>query len=475
MRLVAWRQVAQIMADSSTSVHPIGSVRSIGIEKTARWFCDVFRGTADALAAESVITLDELLPHKGRGDGRTVFLPNGEPCPPNVRAWREPGFKVVERQSDGTYIVAITVGKVVQAERRKAQQVSESAAAYERQQQHINEELAKRGAELRNWQLQHTYGPWHETWEGTKAQLQAEGLGMGLNFPGEPEAPEAVSCKCPLGFVVQIKMNRDGAKAVAGIFVAESCYTESTKRDEYPEGEEPTQFAPGVIREAWWRWARERDTYVGSASALVDAGLVPSVSLFPGQSGVAKTRVVYAADWTRWRSGRGPWHATITKKGKTRFAIALPVDELEASRRGEIVKATGGHGGEQWALAEERRKLRVLAQAMDMTVEDFRAEQAKKAEDHINWLWRTVFCHTEGAIRFDIPEDSELSDDLAEAFQTIRDVVASADVIADERIAREAQHRLRLGAARNDNGLQSLLKDAKHLRLVHPASDTEEG
>ena len=80
-----------------------------------------------------------------------------------------------------------------------------------------------------------------------------------------------------------------------------------------------------------------------------------------------------------------------------------------------------------------------------------------------------------GALSFDLSEDSELWTDLAEAFQTIRDAVRQADILRDKKKVAAAQTRLKLVAARNDEGLQSLLRDAKGLRLVHSAPDDEQG
>jgi hypothetical protein len=456
------------MADSIVTD---SGARMPGVKTSTRWFCDVFTGSTSALIEAGIITADNLVPQKGRLDGRTAFLPNGKPCPANYRAWREPGYKLVQREEDGIYCVEVTIAKDAQTARRKLERAAERAADHEREQQRINEELAKRGPELRSWKLNHRFLGWHERWEGTKAQLQAEGLGIGLSFPGEDGAPEQVKCKCPLGFDVTIKAHWQAAEAAAGIYVAESPYTERTERSEHPEGEQPTVVAPGVMREAWRWWSPTKDTYVGAASALVDAGIVPAMSLFPGQPGLARTRVTYYAGWSHRRTSRDGWSATIAKRGKTKFEVRLPVSEDEARRREELVDADGKQNkGEQWGLAEERQKLRALASARGRTVAEFRAARAKETDVQLDFIWNWVFTKPDGTLRFDIREDSELWDDLADAFQTIREVVESADVVVDEQLEGKLQSRLQITAARNDKGLQSLLQKATHLQLVQHSS-----
>lgn len=436
------------------------------VTKTSSRARDVFTGTAEALIAAGLITPGELKPQKGRPDGCTAFLAGGEPCPPSRRAWREPGYRAIRVLDDGTYRLEVTVSKEVQAWRRK----QEEAAEHEAEQERINKEVAENGHKYRNWTLRHEFSGSSETWEGTKAQLQAQGIGVGLAFPGEPGGPEELRCKCPLGFGVRVYLScYDRAKAAAGVYMAQSFYL--------PRCDEPKQYAahaPGVLREVWTPagWFNS-DHYSGTADALIAAGLVPDFNLFPGQPGRNKVQASYRRDWTPATTANGQdWGATIYKRGKGgQYTVEVPVSQEEEQRRGSLWQTCDDENKQkERAIADERRKLRQLASGTEMSVEKFRAKCAWAAEMWIGELQR-VFAKADGVLRFDIPEDSELSDELAEAFQTIREAVQTADVTRDKKLEAEVHKRLKLTAAQNDKGLQSLLHSAKHLRLVHSAPD----
>jgi hypothetical protein len=450
-----------------------GPLTPTGVTKSNRWFCDVFTGTPRALIAAGIINAPELLPQRGRTAGRTAFLPDGQPCPLNCRAWRDPGYKVLLDLGDGSYSVEVTVPKDVQAQRRKAEQAAQRDADHQSRQLRIDEELAKNGHELRNWVLIHRFGEWGESWEGTKSQLQAEGLGVGMLFPGESGAPERVHCKCPLGFDVRISIpTHEPVKAAAGIFEAHSQYVPLQEREPEP----PQQIAPGVLLDAWPEWSTGRDTYVGTGEALVAAGLVPSASLLPGQPGQPKVQVTYTKQWGRCPAGhRESWGATIQKRGTKKFSLQLRVSDEETRRREEIVAKRRKETKErEVSLANERRELRGIASAKVKGVEEFRAERMRLIETDLEFIWRALI-KPEGALRFDISENSQHWNDLAEAFETIREVAESAEVIVDRELQTALETRLKLTAARNDKGVQSLLHGAKHLRLVHSTSGNEQG
>lgn len=441
-----------------------------GIAKSSRWSCDVYTGSASALLAAGLITPEQLEPQKGRTPGYTAFLPNGEPCPTHLRTWREPGFKAIRQQPDGSYSVEITASKEVQLWRRRA----EKAARHEQEQVRINKAIAEGGSEYRNWQFKQNFSGSAETWEGTKAQLQAAGLGVGMKFPGEPGAPEHVYCQCPLGFTFRIHLpDYCAAKAAAGIYVAHSWYVSS--------GDEPKQFepvAPGVTREVWTpqSWLSS-DSYHGTADALIAAGFVRDLSLFPGQPGTNKMQAAYRQDWTPMTTANGqPWGATIRKRGKSGlYIVEVPVTKAEEERRKQVRKAREEEKKRQeQVLAAERKQLRQGAHP-EVTADQYRAERARMAEFTLKLLWNEVFNKEDGALRFNVPEDSDLWDDLADAFQTIRDAVQDADIVRDRKHVTAAQTRLRLVAAKSDKGLQSLLQEAKHLRLVHSTDEDEQG
>lgn len=453
-----------IVADSD-SVSPIP-----GIVRSARWSCDAYSGSADALVAAGIITHKQLEPQNGRQPGVTVFLASGEPCPPHQNAWRDPGYKAIRQQTDGGYCVEVTVPKEVQAGRRKA----EKEAKHESEQQRITEELAETGHQLRNWHFKQDFGGGAETWEGTKAQLQAAGLGVGMRFPGEPGGPcEYLRCLCPLGFAFRIGTHHNTAKQAAGLYIAHSWYVS--------RADQPKEFfahAPGVLREVWRLdgWLKS-DFYYGTAEALVSAGMVPHIGLFPGQPGRNKMQASYRKDWSPGNSSNSQyWGATIKRKGKKgQFTLEVPVTpEEEGSRKQQRKAAEEEKTRQVEMLSSERKKLRQGVEP-EKSAEEFRAGRAEMAEFSLKLMWQSVFAKADGAISFDLPEGSQLRDDLAEAFETIRDAVQKADIVRDKKQISAVRARLKLVAARNDKGLQSVLADAKQLRLVHSTSGDGQG
>lgn len=461
---------------ASTAAHP-------NVTKMTTWSRDIFTGAAEALLAAGLVSQADLKPQQGRPDGLTAFLPDGTPCPPSRRAWREPGFRSLRRLGDGTYRLEVTIPKETQAWRRKAKKAQE----HELEQQRMDAALAECGPKYRNWTLKHGYTSdpsgatshtCYEWWEGTKEQLQAEGIGGGMVFPGEPGGPRELHCKCPLGFDVRVHLPGSSyapGKAAAHIYTAQSWYVEprSSEKAEY------VQHAPGVVRQVWRPsgfWNRQ-DLYCGSDTALVAAGLVPSVELFPGQPGRNRMQASYTVEW---KPADGSSHrevaATIRKRGKgNQFWLEILVSEAEKERRNALSKQHDHEKSERArVLAAERKLLREAARPQKAK-EEFRASRLLLAELSLKLLWNEVFGKGEGAISFDIPEGSELWDDLAEAFQTIRDVVREADIVRDKKVEAAAQERFKLVAARNDIGLQTLLRQAKGLRLVHSAPDEEQG
>lgn len=448
-----------IVADSD----PASGRPDIG--KSSRWCCDVFSGTADALIEGGIITREQLEPQRGRRPGVTVFLASGEPCQTNRRAWREPGYQAIRRQDDGTYEVEVTVSKDVQAWRRKA----DAAAAHEREQQRIVKAIAEGANKYRNWNLQHDYSGWAETWEGTKGQLQAFGIGAGLKFPGEPGGPkEDLNCKCPLGFDVRVYLpTYDRAKAEAGIYSAQSRYVSSRERRK-----EYVAHAPGVLLEVWSEWGTTTDTYVGTAAALIDANLVPSLAHFPGQPGANKVRASYRKDWTPCTTAnRQEWGATIMAKGKGRFAVDVPVSKAESARRKSLVDAKEAADNELAKVrADERRELRQLAESIGTSSDDFRRHSTRRVDLWLDML-QSVFAEPAGALRFDIVEGSNLASGLTEAFAAIRRAVQTAEVVRDTRLDAEIRTRLKMAEATDIKEPGLSRRDTKPLRLVHSSRD----
>lgn len=460
------------MALSIVADTPAAPDSLAGITKSSRWSCDIYTGPAEALIAAGLITREQLAPQRGRTPGYTAFLPTGEPCPIHLRTWRSPGFKAIRQQEDGSYSVEVTVPKDTQLWRRRA----EKAAQDEAQQERVNKELTENGHKYRNWVFKQDFSGCCESWDGTKAQLQAAGLGVGLKFPGEPGAPKKVRCKCPLGFEFIIRLPEyDRAKREARIYTAHSWYDPSRELSKEFEA-----HAPGVLRKVWTPdgYGANSDTFEGSADALVAAGLVPGSRYFPGHPGVNKMQATYLTTWQPATTANGQdWGATIRKRGNSgRFSVEVPVPKQEFERRKALSKAREEQRkANELRLSAERKQLRQGADRTGKSAEEFRAQRARLAEMSLRILWSGVFAGVDGALSFDIPEDGELFEDIAAAFQTIRDAVQEADILRDKKQVVAAQARLKLVAAREDKGLQSLLHDAKHLRLVHSAPDEGQG
>lgn len=431
-----------------------------GVKRSTTCRYDMFAGTAEALIADGIITPQQLLPQAGRKPGLTAFLPSGEPCPPNVIAWRRPGFKFVRMQPDGSYLVEVAVSKDVYLARRAA----EAAAEHEAEQERTDKEIEEHGHKYRNWKLTRSFDRWCETWEGTKEQLQAAGLGVGLRFPGEPGAPEAIRCSCPLGFEFNISFpGYERAKQAAGIYTARSWYTPYQRRPKKHEA-----FAPGVRREVWSPGDHgiRTDVFDGTADALLKAGLIPDVRYFPGMPGTNKTQVSYRKNWERASTANGQdWGVTIRRCGNSgRFVVEVAVEDAELERRQALAEAhDAAEAAEQSRLAVERKQLREAA-TPEKSVTEFRDARARVADVALNFLWAEVFGRSEGSLRFALPEGCDLWDEVAEAFQTIRRAVAQAEVVRDEKTAATIANRLRLAAARNDAGLQALLRKASQSR-----------
>lgn len=219
-----------------------------GVFQSEGHYFDAFEGSIGALVDAGLITPVELEPQERRAPGYTAFLPGGKSCPPGKKAWRTPGYRAIRQREDGTIRLEITVSKEVQAERRAAKRAQE----YEAEQARINDDIEQRGHLFRGWKLQQFVDSRGESWEGTKTQLQAVGLGVGMQYPGEPGAKKKAVFRCPLGFEFRVSLPLDRAKAAAGIYLALS------------------DFAPGETQEQR-REVRQAVHNAGKSSAVFRA------------------------------------------------------------------------------------------------------------------------------------------------------------------------------------------------------------
>lgn len=183
--------------------------------------------------------------------------------------------------------------------------------------------------------LEHVWRPWGEHWQGTKAQLQAIGIGVGLSFPGEGgvTARSTIHTKDRRGVSVDIQYRHWGA---AGQYLASSNYRPGARKRAEVNRRNALAVAldHGVMQ---FRHQARSDEYVGTGPALVALGLVRADEL-PGAPGKGKTMVTFDANGARTPQGSNgdgrPGGRQIFRRGRARFAllISLPVD-VSSDRR----------------------------------------------------------------------------------------------------------------------------------------------
>lgn len=176
----------------------------------------------------------------------------------------------------------------------------------------------------------------YEYFEGTKEEIQAAGFGVGILFPGEPGANKR---KLSLGKVngfasasitKKLSFERiDGVRVDTGLFEVSAYYIDRVWPDSRTN---MTDFAPGVTRhEDLWH-----DVYIGSADALIKAGLVQSEQL-PGTANTGKVRTTFLPDGTRVKKG-GSGACNIAgsktvKKFGNRIAVEIYVEDTVCEKR----------------------------------------------------------------------------------------------------------------------------------------------
>ena len=121
---------------------------------------------------------------------------------------------------------------------------------------------------------------WGDLIEGSKEQLQALGLGIGLAYPGEVGGPRLdLKVRDPRGYLVRISnsWHHDGR------------FTAYLGFPHWPERPKAAFLATVVrgVKKREFIWA---DEYVGCAAALAAAGLV-RVDQLPGMPGMGKVSV----------------------------------------------------------------------------------------------------------------------------------------------------------------------------------------
>lgn len=158
---------------------------------------------------------------------------------------------------------------------------------------------------------------------GTKEQLIALGLGMGIEFPISER--KQVRCNDPRGFPARISLST---------YLGEGIYCAAV---DLPGRERPQDewiwFDQGIELQKNIYW----DDYKGEENSLVAAGLVPP-QFFPGKPGMGKVQVTLDANGDR-RTDTNGWKKreagakTIKKISRTLFLVSVRVSEEIADER----------------------------------------------------------------------------------------------------------------------------------------------
>ncbi|UCV22045.1 hypothetical protein [Ferribacterium limneticum] len=167
---------------------------------------------------------------------------------------------------------------------------------------------------------------WGDLIHGTKHLLQKIGIGIGMAFPGEEGGPKrTLNVIDPRGFRCRIRKSWHSGP---DIFCASIQFPGREKSFGVGDWE---YFSPGIQRkEMFWT-----DDFMGTAEALVAAGLVPA-GYFPGFPGMRKTRVTILPNGSL-PQGSEKNHGAGTKLiercagKKYRLSVTIP-DELGEQR-----------------------------------------------------------------------------------------------------------------------------------------------
>lgn len=179
---------------------------------------------------------------------------------------------------------------------------------------------------------------WGDWIVGTKEQLQRIGIGAGLPFPGEPGANKRhITVTDPRGFKARISPHWEGD----GRFTVRIDLPGRKSQDEEPWRE----IKPGVYAREEVCW----NEFKGSPEALLAAGLLMA-GKYPGQPGMAKTRVKLAADGRVLSRNANVWPelgGTVVER-ESRGHLLVRVDIADISEEEEVVR--------RHAEAEKKKK-----------------------------------------------------------------------------------------------------------------------
>lgn len=187
---------------------------------------------------------------------------------------------------------------------------------------------------------------WGDLIYGTKNQLQSIGIAIGMPFPGEPcGAKRTLNVVDPRGFRTRIEKAYHKQET---IFSASIPFP-GRKRDV----EQWENFTAGVRKSSVNSWF---DEYIGTADALVAAGLVRDNQL-PGMPGMRKVRVTILPDGSvqmgatsNCSEARNPGAKLIEVAAKNTYRVRVHIQKDEEQRRNE-----------EWKRAELEWEVRMRA------------------------------------------------------------------------------------------------------------------
>lgn len=173
--------------------------------------------------------------------------------------------------------------------------------------------------------------PWGDLIYGTKDQLQSIGIAVGMPFPGEPcGVKRTLYVLDPRGFRTRIEKAFFGSEG----FYSASIPFPGRKRD----AEQWEDFPCGVRKCSTYSLV---DKYIGTADALVAAGLVRADQL-PGKPGMRKVRVTILPDGSvqmgatsNCSEARNPGAKLIEVAPKNTFRVSVLIQKDEARNRSE--------------------------------------------------------------------------------------------------------------------------------------------
>lgn len=150
------------------------------------------------------------------------------------------------------------------------------------------------------------------------------------------------------------------------------------------------RLSKGVVQEPWEEKPRpgdcaERDFYVGTAEALVEAGVVPSLDMFPGQPGRGGSTSTFrpaAATGSSRGAPLVPGHLRIGKlPGGTRFRVGITVSVEEQQRRKLLRKLLDGERGARWRITEREQC------GVERPMQEPERRRKSPQRDHLRLVW----------------------------------------------------------------------------------------